>query len=237
MISVRKTEERGHNNHGWLNAKYTFSFAEYHDSAHMQYSVLRVLNEDMIEAAKGFGEHSHRDMEIVTYILSGALRHQDSLGNGSVIRSGDVQRMTAGTGVRHSEFNNSADEVVHLMQIWVLPTENGLPPSYEEKHFTEAQKKNQWCLVASPNGDKGSVTIHQDVNLYAILLDAELTLTTDLDRSRCHYIQVATGSVNANGFKLKAGDAVKVEDEVKLTLLAESHAELLWFDLPVLTQR
>lgn len=236
MISVRKSEERGHANHGWLNAKHAFSFAEYQDSEHMQYSVLRVLNEDVIEASRGFGEHAHRDMEIVTYILSGALRHQDSMGNGSVIRPGDVQRMTAGTGVRHSEFNDSTEESVHLLQIWMLPNTHGLPPSYEEKHFTEAQKKNQWCLIASAEGVDGSVMVHQDVNLYATLLDAEASLDTVLDISRYHYVQVAQGAVVLNGTALKAGDAMKIENEVALTALAETDAELLWFDLPSMKQ-
>lgn len=232
MITIRKSEERGHANHGWLNARHSFSFAEYHDPAHMGYSVLRVLNEDVIEGGKGFGEHPHRDMEIVTYILSGALRHQDSMGNGSVIGIGDVQRMTAGTGVRHSEFNASSDFPVHLLQIWMLPAENNLPPSYEEQHFSVEQKKNGWCLIASPDGHNDSLTIHQDVRLYATLLNAKSMITTTLDVQRNSYVQVVAGGVEVNGIALNAGDAVKVEGESTLDITAQSDAELLWFDLP-----
>ena len=232
MITIRKSEERGHANHGWLNARHSFSFAEYHDPAHMGYSVLRVLNEDVIEGGKGFGEHPHRDMEIVTYILSGALRHQDSMGNGSVIGVGDVQRMTAGTGVRHSEFNASSDFPVHLLQIWMLPAENNLPPSYEEQHFSVEQKKNGWCLIASPDGHNDSLTIHQDVRLYATLLNAKSMITTTLDVQRNSYVQVVAGGVEVNGIALNAGDAVKVEGESTLDITAQSDAELLWFDLP-----
>ena len=232
MITIRKSEERGHANHGWLNARHSFSFAEYHDPAHMGYSVLRVLNEDVIEGGKGFGEHPHRDMEIVTYILSGALRHQDSMGNGSVIGIGDVQRMTAGTGVRHSEFNASSDFPVHLLQIWMLPAENNLPPSYEEQHFSVEQKKNGWCLIASPDGHNDSLTIHQDVRLYATLLNAKSMITTTLDLHRNSYVQVVAGGVEVNGIALNAGDAVKVEGESTLDITAQSDAELLWFDLP-----
>ncbi len=232
MITIRKSEERGHANHGWLNARHSFSFAEYHDPAHMGYSVLRVLNEDVIEGGKGFGEHPHRDMEIVTYILSGALRHQDSIGNGSVIGIGDVQRMTAGTGVRHSEFNASSDFPVHLLQIWMLPAENNLPPSYEEQHFSVEQKKNGWCLIASPDGHNDSLTIHQDVRLYATLLNAKSMITTTLDVQRNSYVQVVAGGVEVNGIALNAGDAVKVEGESTLDITAQSDAELLWFDLP-----
>jgi len=236
MISIRKSQDRGHADYGWLQAKHSFSFAEYQDAAHMQYSVLRVLNEDVIEAARGFAEHPHRNMEIVTYILSGALRHQDSMGNGSVIRAGDVQRMTAGSGVRHSEFNASADAPVHLMQIWLLPAQEGLPPSYEEQHFSAAQKKNRWCLITSPDGREDSLTVHQDACLYATLLDEESTIETTLDGMRCSYVQLAKGTVTLNGVSLHAGDAVKIDNETQMTITATAEAELLWFDLPVIQQ-
>lgn len=233
MITIRKSEDRGHVDHGWLNARHSFSFAEYHDPAHMAYSVLRVINEDVIAGGGGFGMHAHRNMEIVTYILSGALRHQDSLGNGSVIAAGDVQRMTAGTGVKHSEFNDSTDEPVHLLQIWLLPAENNLPASYEDKHFSIEEKKNRWCLIASPDGGK-ALKIHQDVRLYASLLSAESTLTMDIDVKRCAYLQVTQGQVLVSGVMLSAGDAAKIEQETAVAIKAQTDVELLWFDLPML---
>jgi hypothetical protein len=232
MITIRKSQERGHANRGWLDSYHSFSFAEYHDPVHMRYSVLRVINEDVIAGGTGFGTHPHSDMEIVTYILSGELRHQDSMGNGSVIGVGDVQRMTAGTGVRHSEFNASSDKPVHLLQIWITPAENNISPSYEEKHFSSEQKENQWRLIVSPNGHEGSVTIHQDARLYATLLAAELSIDLPVDVKRCGYLQVAKGDVVLNGVALNAGDAVKIEDESKVQIVAQSKAELLWFDLP-----
>lgn len=234
MIEVRKSHERGHVNHGWLNARHSFSFAEYHDPAHMGYSVLRVINEDVIAGGGGFGMHSHRDMEIVTYILSGALRHRDSMGNGAVIGVGDVQRMTAGSGIRHSEFNASADAPAHLLQIWLLPAENNLAPSYEDKHFENEQKLNRWCLIASPEVNEGALTIHQDVYLYASLLSAQCTLTMDMDAKRCAYLQIAKGDVLVNGIALSAGDAAKIEQEVIVVIKALADAELLWFDLPLI---
>ena len=234
MIKIKKSDERGYANHGWLNAHHSFSFAEYHDPANMGYSVLRVINEDVIAGGGGFGMHSHRDMEIVTYILSGALRHRDSMGNGAVIGVGDVQRMTAGSGVRHSEFNASADAPAHLLQIWLLPAENNLPPSYEDKHFTDEQKNNRWCLIASPEASDSALTIHQDVRLYSSLLSAQSTLAMDLDVKRCAYLQVAKGDVLVNGMALTAGDAAKIEQEVTVEIKAQTDAELLWFDLPVI---
>lgn len=232
MITIRKSEERGHVDHGWLNARHSFSFAQYHDPAHMGYSVLRVINEDVVAGGTGFGMHAHRDMEIVTYILSGALRHRDSLGNGSVISAGDVQRMTAGTGVRHSEFNASTEAPVHLLQIWLLPAENGLPPSYEDKHFSAEQKHNRWCLIASPDDKDEALMIHQDVRLYASVLTVDALLTKDLAADRCGYLQVAKGDVLVNGIALQAGDAAKIEHEATVEIKAKSDAELLWFDLP-----
>lgn len=232
MITIRKSQERGHANHGWLDSYHSFSFAEYHDPAHMQYSVLRVINEDVVVGGGGFGEHPHRDMEIITYILSGKLRHQDSMGNSSVIGVGDVQRMTAGTGVRHSEFNASSNEPVHLLQIWIVPAENGLPPSYEEKYFSIEQKENQWCLIVSPNGDKGSVTIYQDVRVYATNLAQDNTLEISLKQKRCAYCQVARGEVTLDGQTLIAGDAAMLEEENQFKLTASKDAELILFDLP-----
>jgi len=233
MINIRKSEERGQADHGWLQARHSFSFASYQDPDHMQYSVLRVLNEDVIAAGAGFAEHPHRNMEIVTYILSGELRHRDSMGNGSVIRAGEVQRMTAGSGVRHSEFNASTRDPVHLMQIWMLPAEEGLPPSYEDQHFSTEQKHNQWCLIASPHDDE-ALLLHQDVRLYATVLDAGVHLDTTLERTRCHYVQVAAGHVLLNGLTLQAGDAAKMMNEDRLIVSAKTDAELLWFDLPVI---
>lgn len=234
MIKIRKSDERGYADHGWLNARHSFSFAEYHDPANMGYSVLRVINEDVIAGGGGFGMHSHRDMEIVTYILSGALRHRDSMGNGAVIGVGDVQRMTAGSGVRHSEFNASADAPAHLLQIWLLPAENNLPPSYEDKHFTDEQKNNRWCLIASPEASDSVLTIHQDVRLYSSLLSAQSILPMDLDAKRCGYLQIAKGEVLVNGMALTAGGAAKIEQEVTVEIKAQTDAELLWFDLPMI---
>jgi quercetin 2,3-dioxygenase len=233
MIKIRKSEERGHADHGWLNARHSFSFADYHDPAHMGYSVLRVFNEDVIAADAGFGMHAHRDMEIVTYILSGALRHRDSMGNGAVIGVGDVQRMTAGTGVRHSEFNASTDAPVHLLQIWILPEENNLPPSYEDKHFTVAQKHHRWCLIASPEASEGALMIHQDVRIYASLLFAQSALSKGLEARRCAYLHIAKGDVLLNGIALTAGDAAKIEQEETVEIKALADAEMLWFDLPL----
>jgi quercetin 2,3-dioxygenase len=232
MITARKSQERGHVNQGWLDSYHSFSFAEYYDEDHMNYSVLRVINEDVIAGGTGFGMHPHRDMEIVTYVLSGELRHQDNMSNSSVIRVGDVQRMTAGTGVTHSEFNAKTDEPVHLLQIWIAPSENGLQPGYEEKCFSVEQKNNRWCLIASPNGHDDSVIIHQDASIYATLLDADANIGIQIDTERCGYLQVAKGDVILNGVELSAGDAAKVEDESTLEIIALSDAEMLWFDLP-----
>lgn len=231
MITVRKSEERGHANHGWLDSYHSFSFAEYYDPAHMGYSTLRVINEDVIAGGTGFGMHAHRDMEIVTYILSGQLRHQDSMGNTSTIAAGDVQRMTAGSGVRHSEFNASTTEAVHLLQIWILPAESRLPPSYEEKHFSAADKNNQWRLIVSPDGTDGSVMIHQNARLYASILDKGMTLDMPLIHGHQNYLQLASGTILLNDIELNAGDAVMIENENKVIINASLNAELLWFDL------
>lgn len=234
MITIRKSQDRGHANHGWLDSYHSFSFAEYYDSAHMGYSVLRVINEDKIAAGGGFGMHSHHDMEIITYILAGELTHQDSMGNGSVIRTGNVQRMTAGSGIRHSEINASAGSEAHLLQIWITPAQTKLVPSYEEKHFSDEQKHNQWCLIASPDGREGAITIQQDVDLYATVLDIERKASVSLQQQRCAYLQVVAGQVLCAGNLLSAGDAAKIENESSIEVTAQSNAEILWFDLPML---
>lgn len=236
MIKFRKSEERGHANHGWLDSYHSFSFNRYYDPAHMQYSVLRVINEDVIVPDRGFDMHPHRDMEIVTYMLGGELRHMDSLGNGSVIRAGDVQRMSAGTGVVHSEFNASSSESAHLLQIWVLPERKDIEPGYEEKHFARDEKLNQWRLIASHDAQQGSLLVHQDISLFATVLEQGKTLDYQLAEQRSIYLQVARGSVNLNGEVLLAGDAAKVEQLPALQLQALEDAELLLFDLPAADQ-
>jgi redox-sensitive bicupin YhaK (pirin superfamily) len=233
MIEIRKSQERGHANHGWLDSYHSFSFANYYDPEHMGYSVLRVINEDVIAPAQGFGMHSHRDMEIVTYMLQGALRHEDSMGNGSVIRAGDVQRMTAGTGVRHSEFNASSTESAHLLQIWLLPERDNIEPSYEERHFDAAEKQGRWRLIASHDGREGSLLIHQDIALYATVLAKDEQLSYDMGAGRSLYLQVARGSVDLNGETLVAGDAAKIDAQQTVALQALETAELLLFDLPI----
>ncbi len=231
MITIRKSQDRGHANHGWLDSYHSFSFAEYYDPAYMGYGTLRVINEDVIAEGTGFGMHAHRDMEIVTYILSGQLRHQDSMGNTSVIGPGDVQRMTAGSGVRHSEFNASKNEAVHLLQIWILPAEMHLPPSYEERHFSANEKRNQWRLIVSPDGTDDSIMIHQNTRLYASKLDKEMTLDMPILHGHQNYLQLASGTILLNDIELNAGDAVMIENESKVMITASGNAELLWFDL------
>ncbi len=232
MIKLRKSQARGHANHGWLDSYHTFSFARYFDPEYMGYSVLRVINEDVIAPAQGFGMHPHRDMEIVTYILQGELRHEDSMGNGSVLRAGDVQRMTAGTGVVHSEFNASATAPVHLLQIWLLPERNNITPGYEEKHFAQAKKQDRWCLVASRDGREGSLVIHQDVALYATCMSKGAHLSYAVKNERSLYVQLARGSITLNGEALHAGDAAAIDAQQTIELVADEAAELLLFDLP-----
>ena len=231
MINLRKSHERGHANHGWLDSFHTFSFADYYDPSEMGFSSLRVINEDRVAPKGGFPTHPHRDMEIVTYILEGELAHQDSMGNGSVIRVGDVQRMSAGTGIRHSEFNGSGNTPVHLLQIWIEPDEMGLTPSYEQKHFTQAEKQGAFRLVASSDGREGSVTIHQDAAIYAAVLSADQALTYKLDAPRRAYLHLARGRVSLNGYPLEAGDGAKVNGPETLNLTALEQAEVLLFDL------
>ena len=232
MITLRKANERGHADHGWLDSYFSFSFAEYHDPQHMEFSSLRVINEDVVQPGKGFGTHGHRDMEIITYILAGALEHKDSMGNGSVIRPGDVQRMSAGRGVQHSEFNPSQSELVHLLQIWIVPNVRGIEPEYEETHFDAASKRGRLRLIASSEGRDGSVTIHQDASVYAAMLDGAERASHALAPGRKAYVHVARGSVTVNGNALGAGDALKASGESAIVIETGDDAEILLFDLP-----
>jgi len=232
MIVLRKANERGHADHGWLDSYFSFSFAEYHDPQHIEFSSLRVINEDVVQPGKGFGTHGHRDMEIITYILAGALEHKDSMGNGSVIRPGDVQRMSAGRGVQHSEFNPSQSELVHLLQIWIVPNVRGIEPEYEETHFDAASKRGRLRLIASSEGRDGSVTIHQDASVYAAMLDGAERASHALAPGRKAYVHVARGSVTVNGNALGAGDALKASGESAIVIETGDDAEILLFDLP-----
>jgi redox-sensitive bicupin YhaK (pirin superfamily) len=231
MITVRRSNERGHFDHGWLNTYHTFSFDQYYDPRHMGFRNLRVINEDFVAAGRGFPKHGHRDMEIITYILEGALKHEDSMGNGSVIRPGDVQRMTAGTGVRHSEQNASDQERVHLLQIWILPHTVGLEPGYEQKAFSEDERRGRLRLIASEDGRQGSVLVHQDVSLLASVLPAGQEVEHAMDQARYAWIQVARGTVEVNGEKAEHGDGVIVAGESSLRIRAQQDAEVLLFDL------
>lgn len=232
MLTLRKSADRGHANHGWLDTYHTFSFAGYHDPAEMGFGALRVINDDRVAPAQGFGMHGHRDMEIITYILSGALEHKDSMGNGSVIRRGDVQRMSAGRGVMHSEFNPSRDEPVHLLQIWIEPNVTGIEPGYEDLHFTDAAKRGRLRLIASPDGGDGSATIRQDAYVYATLLDGAEAATHAIAPGRRAYVHIARGTVSVNGTPLGAGDGAKVTGADSIALAAARDAEVLLFDLP-----
>lgn len=233
MLAVRRSNDRGYADHGWLQSYHSFSFASYYDPSHMGYSVLRVINDDQIAPATGFGMHGHRDMEIITYMLAGELRHMDSMGNGSVIRAGDVQRMTAGTGVRHSEMNASSLTTAHLLQIWITPDSLNLPPGYEENNIPESAKHNQWALVAARDDRDAALHVHQDMRLYATLLDAAEYLPLAVATGRCAYLHVARGEVRVDGLTLYAGDALKVDVAAELGLQAAMQSEVLWFDLPV----
>jgi redox-sensitive bicupin YhaK (pirin superfamily) len=231
MIELRPAAERGHADHGWLDSWHSFSFADYHDPAHMGFGALRVINEDRIAAGTGFGTHGHRDMEIVSYVLDGALAHKDSMGNGSVVRPGDVQRMSAGTGVLHSEFNHQQDAPTHFLQIWIQPDRRGIAPGYEERHFPEADKRGRLRLIASPDGAGGSVTIHQSARLYAGLFDGDERARLELDAGRRAYVHVARGTVSVNGRRLVAGDAARLVGEPAVELDGGEGAEVLVFDL------
>lgn len=231
MIHIRKGGERGHFDHGWLDTYHTFSFADYFDPASMGFRSLRVINEDRVQPGQGFGMHGHRDMEIVTYVLDGALEHRDSLGNGSVLRPGELQHMTAGTGVRHSEFNPSNQEQVHLYQIWLLPERNGLHPSYEQKAFSAEERRGTLRLVASPTGEHGSLTIRQDARLYFSTLQAGETVVHSLKPGRHAWLQVLRGRAMLNGHLLSAGDGAAVSEETTLEISGQDDAEVLLFDL------
>jgi redox-sensitive bicupin YhaK (pirin superfamily) len=231
MITIRKAEERGHFDFGWLNTYHSFSFGEYYDPKHTRFRTLRVINEDFVQAGHGFPTHGHRDMEIVTYILQGALEHRDSMGTGSIIRRGDAQRMSAGTGVTHSEANPSRDEPVHLLQIWIFPREQDLKPEYEEKKFSDDEKRNRLRLIVSPDGSDGSVKIHQDAKIFASLLDERKEVVHSLENGRSAWLQVAAGSVRLSDVALKRGDGAAVTQESNLRITAQEPAEILLFDL------
>ena len=231
MIQVRRSDDRGKADHGWLDSRHTFSFASYYDPDHMGFRALRVINEDRVRPGAGFGTHGHQDMEIVSYVLSGNLAHKDSLGNGSVLTAGDVQRMTAGTGVRHSEMNPSLEEPVHFLQIWIVPERDGLEPGYEEVHVSEEDKRGRLRLIASGQSENGAMKIHQDVELYATVLDAGSDVKLDLKPGRHAWVQVIRGDVSLNGHDLSAGDGAAVSDERALRLSAGTETEVLVFDL------
>ena len=231
MITIRKSNERGHADHGWLDTWFTFSFADYFDEDHIQFRTLRVMNDDRVAGGGGFPMHPHRDMEIVTYVLEGALEHRDSMGNGSVIRPGDVQYMSAGTGVTHSEFNASKTEPVHLYQIWMMPDKRGHKPAYDQKTFSDAEKRGKLRLVASPDGREGSVKIRQNNELYATVLGAGESVKHSLKPERHAYVQVARGSVTLNGKSLGTGDGAAISAEKSVELIGIDNAEVLLFDL------
>lgn len=232
MLDIRRSNERGRADHGWLRSQHSFSFADYFDVQHMGFGPLRVINEDMVAPGRGFGTHGHRNMEIISYVLEGALAHSDSMGNGSTLLPGYVQKMSAGTGIRHSEFNPSPDNPVHFLQIWIEPNVQEVPPSYEETQFTTASRQGQLRLIASPDGRDGSVTIHQDAFLYATLPDKEQTLTHALAPGRLAYVHVVRGNITINDVALSAGDALKLSDEAAVILSQSDNAEVLLFDLP-----
>lgn len=231
MIHKRPSNARGHFDHGWLDTFHTFSFGEYFDAEHSGFRSLRVMNEDRVAPGQGFGMHGHRDMEIVTLVLSGALEHRDSLGNGEVLRPGELQRMTAGTGIRHSEFNPSETEPVHLYQIWITPEQRGLPPSYEQRAFDSSSSADRWQLIASHDGRDGSLTVYQDVSLWQAQLDAGFELSYELSTQRFGWLQVMIGQVELNGLALAAGDGAAISDESNLLIRSSARSELLLFDL------
>jgi quercetin 2,3-dioxygenase len=232
MISIRKASDRFHTRIGWLDSWHTFSFGDHHDPNHTGFSVLRVINDDRVQPAQGFGAHGHRDMEIISYVLEGALSHQDSMGNGSTIRPGDLQRMSAGTGVVHSEFNHSKTEPVHFLQIWIRPEREGVPPSYEQKHFAPEDLQNQLRLLASPDSADGSVRINQDVKVFGSKLGPGGSVTHKLMPDRNCWLHAATGTFSLNGVVLQAGDGARIRDEEVLEMSTSSTAELILFDLP-----
>jgi quercetin 2,3-dioxygenase len=232
MKEIRRSSERGHADHGWLQSRHSFSFADYHDPEHVHFGPLRVINEDRVAPGKGFGTHGHRDMEIVSYVLEGALAHQDSTGTSSVIRPGDVQRMSAGSGVQHSEFNASASELVHFLQIWIIPDATGIPPSYEEKHFTVQDRRGKLCLIAAPDQADGAVLMHQDARIHAGLFDVGEHASFTVRDGRKAYFHVARGALHVAGLHLEAGDGLKITDPGDLEIREGKAAEVLVFDLP-----
>jgi redox-sensitive bicupin YhaK (pirin superfamily) len=231
MLELRKAGERGHADHGWLRSFHSFSFADYFDPKHVEFGALRVINEDRVSHGRGFGTHSHRDMEILTYVLEGELAHKDSMGNGSILRPGDVQRMSAGTGVKHSEFNPSPTDEVHFLQIWIQPNVSGIPPGYEEKHFDAASKRGRLRLIASPDGTDDSVLLHQDASVYAGLFDSGERAVHALAATRKAYVHVARGACSVNGEKMEAGDGAKITGVREVTIENGAGAEVLVFDL------
>jgi redox-sensitive bicupin YhaK (pirin superfamily) len=232
MQEIRRSAERGYADHGWLKSFHSFSFADYFDPKHVDFGPLRVINEDRVQPGAGFGTHAHRDMEILSYVLSGALSHKDSIGNGSTIRPGDVQRMSAGRGVQHSEFNGSNSEPVHFLQIWIMPNERGIESSYEERHFSSAERRGRLRLIASADRADGSVLIHQDARVYAGLFDGEESATLESAPGHRFYVHVARGQIRADGVALASGDALKLTDTRTLVLGGARQAEVLVFDLP-----
>jgi redox-sensitive bicupin YhaK (pirin superfamily) len=232
MLDIRKAGDRGFADHGWLRSFHSFSFADYYDPEHVGFGPLRVINEDRVASGRGFGRHGHRDMEIISYVLEGALEHKDSIGTGSVIRPGDVQRMSAGTGVMHSEFNASSTEPVHFLQIWIEPAARGISPGYEEKHFEAREKRGRLSLIASPDGQDGSLTIHQDARVYAGLFDGGERAEREIEAGRRAYVHVVRGQATVNGRALEAGDAAKLSEVRHVTIENGHDAEILLFDLP-----
>jgi quercetin 2,3-dioxygenase len=231
MLKIRKAKERGHADHGWLNAYHSFSFSSYHDPNHMKFRSWRVMNEDRVQSGQGFGTHPHRDMEIVTYVLEGALEHKDSMGNGEVLHAGEFQRMSAGSGITHSEFNPSSSDPVHLYQIWLLPESKGIKPSYEQKRFTDEEQHNQLRLVASPSAAQGSLHIHQDARIFLSKIDAQATVTHNLAKGRHAWLQVLRGTISLNGEHIETSDGAAVSDENTLSIQATTDAEIMLFDL------
>lgn len=232
MFQIRKSNERGYANHGWLESYHSFSFSSYYDPKHMGFGPLRVINEDWVQPQTGFGTHGHRDMEILSYVLSGALQHRDSMGNGKLMSYGEVQLMSAGTGVQHSEFNPSPDEDAHFLQIWILPNQLGVKPGYQQKNFSPQQKRGRWCLLASPDEAQGSLLLHQDARVFAALLNGEERLNYKPAAGRHVYLHLARGTVKAANMQLTSGDALLFSDETEINLAGAADAELLLFDLP-----
>ena len=232
MITLRPANERGHADHGWLESFHSFSFGDYHDPRHVHWGPLRVINEDRVQPGKGFGTHGHRDMEIISYVIEGALGHKDSMGNGASIVPGEVQRMSAGTGVTHSEYNHDAEGVTHFLQIWIIPATTGLPPSYEQKAFANEEKRDRLRLLASPDAADGSVMLHQDARMYAGLFDGDAHATLGLAPGRLGYVHVVKGEAVVNGHRVGAGDALLYADEAQVSIASGNGAELLVFDLP-----